>query len=99
MISTRQAIMVRAWAIFRQTYHYPAVPFRSIGRPCFAWALRRAWAEAREAARLAAIPADVKAARITDLKRALELVPYIEDWRQATAQRQQLEAEINRLAA
>jgi hypothetical protein len=96
---TRQTIMLRAWAIFRQTYHYPAVPFRSLGHPCFAWALRRAWAEAREAARAAAIPTEAKAARIDGLRRALELVPYIEDWRQAVAQRRQLEAEITSLAA
>jgi hypothetical protein len=96
---TRQAIMLRAWAIFRQTYHYPSTPFRSIGRACFGWALRRAWQEAREASRLAAIPADVKAARVAGLRQALELVPYVEDWQQATAQRQQIEAEITRLAA
>jgi hypothetical protein len=41
--------MSRAWAIFRETYNYPRIPFRSIGRQCFAWALRKAWAELRSA--------------------------------------------------
>ena len=38
-------VMNRAWTIFRETYNYPRMPFRFIGRPCFAWALRKAWAE------------------------------------------------------
>ena len=46
----KSAIMSRAWAIFRERYNYPAIPFRSIGRPCFAWALCEAWREARDAA-------------------------------------------------
>jgi len=29
--------------------------FSDIGRKCFAWALRQAWVEAREAARIAAL--------------------------------------------
>jgi hypothetical protein len=68
----RAAIMNRAWAIFRQTYHYPEISFAKIGRECFAWALRQAWAEARTAARLAAIPAPVKADRIATLHAAIE---------------------------
>lgn len=50
----RARIMSRAWAIFREKYNYPRVPFRSIGKACFAWALKMAWHEARETARLAA---------------------------------------------
>lgn len=50
----RVRVMARAWEIFRETYAYPAVPFRSIGRACFASALRSAWAELREIVRLAA---------------------------------------------
>jgi hypothetical protein len=52
----RAALMRRAWAIFRQTYKYPLIKFQDIGRGCFAWALRRAWEEARETIRVAAIP-------------------------------------------
>ena len=54
----RKAIMARAWAIFRETYKYPAIKFSGIGWKCFGWALRTAWAEAREAARIADISAD-----------------------------------------
>jgi hypothetical protein len=67
----RSAIMTRAWAIFRATYHYPQIKFASIGRDCFAWALRQAWAEARAGARVAAIPAPVKAERIATLQAAI----------------------------
>ena len=43
---TALAIKTRAKAIFSETYHYPATPFRSIGRSCFRWALERAKMEA-----------------------------------------------------
>ena len=49
----RLGVLARAWAIFRASYNYPRVPFRSIGRACFAWALKAAWVEARQTARLA----------------------------------------------
>src|SRR5437879_3842640 len=42
----RSDLMIRAWAIFRQTYRYPEIKFSDIGRKCFAWALRQAWVEA-----------------------------------------------------
>jgi hypothetical protein len=60
----RAALMQRAWAIFRETYKYPQIKFKAIGRRCFAWALQKAWEEAREAARVAAIPAQERAERI-----------------------------------
>ena len=47
--------MSRAWEIFRQTYGYPRIPFQSIGRSCFAWSLRKAWAERRQAEKLAGL--------------------------------------------
>jgi hypothetical protein len=43
--TNRSLLMHRAWAIFRNTYRYPRIKFSDIGRKCFAWALRRAWAE------------------------------------------------------
>lgn len=51
----RRKVMDRAWELFRRNYGYPRVPFRSIGKHCFAYCLRMAWAEARETVRLAAI--------------------------------------------
>ena len=60
----RAALMTRAWAIFRQTYSYPAIKFADIGRRCFAGCLRKAWMEAREANRVAAMTAEEKAGRI-----------------------------------
>jgi hypothetical protein len=64
----RAALMRRAWAIFGQTYRYPQIKFRDIGRNCFAWALKQAWREARESARIAAIPAQMRAERIQTLQ-------------------------------
>lgn len=50
----RSRVMRRAWEIFRETYDFPRMPFRSIGRACFQWALKAAWAEAQRLAALAA---------------------------------------------
>ena len=51
----RNGVLARAWELFRSSYNYPRVPFLSIGRDCFAWALKAAWGEARETARLAGL--------------------------------------------
>ena len=95
----RAAIMTKAWAIFREAYHCPAVPFRSIGRPCFGWALREAWRRAREAARVAAIPAEVKAARIASLNASIDFEQFNDHWPSASANIAEMRAEIARLAA
>jgi hypothetical protein len=95
----RKAIMARAWTIFRETYKYPAIKFSSIGWKCFGWALRKAWAEAREAARIAAIPADVKSARIATLRDVIRFENFSDNWRQARANIAAMTAEIRSLSA
>lgn len=70
--------MRRAWAIFRRTYNFPRIKFNDIGRKCFAWALRQAWVEAREAARLAALSPAVKAERIETLHALTARAGYID---------------------
>jgi hypothetical protein len=74
----RAALMTRAWAIFRQTYLYPRIKFSDIGRPCFAWALRQAWIEAKEAARLAGLSPAAKAERIETLQDLIQHAGYID---------------------
>ena len=95
----KREIMTAAWALFRETYHYPAVPFKSLGRQCFGWCLSETYRRAKEAARIAAIPNDVKAERIAKLKWQLELTPYIESYLQSTGRARALRAEINALTA
>src|SRR5258708_33509727 len=85
-MSNRQAIMTRAWAIFRETYHYPQIKFARIGRPCFAWALKQAWAEAREAARLTTMAPVNVTARIAELNAEIGLAPLNENWTKASRQ-------------
>jgi hypothetical protein len=83
----RSALMTRAWAIFRRTYKYPQIKFSDIGRRCFAWALRQAWVEAREAARLTALSPVVRAERIETLESLIVLAGYIDNgpqWKAAT---------------
>jgi hypothetical protein len=98
-MANRTAIMQRAWELFRATYRYPAIPFRSIGRACFASSLRRAWAEAREAGRVAAIPATVKAERVAELRDAIAGLTYCDDFQRAAHARKQMKKEIASLAA
>jgi hypothetical protein len=74
----RAALMTRAWAIFRQTYCYPQIKFADIGRKCFAWALRQAWVEAREAARVVALSPAVKADRIETLRALIAHAGFID---------------------
>lgn len=94
----RASVMARAWTIFRETYLYPQIKFSRIGRACFGSALRTAWAEAREAARTATIPAVEKAARITVLNRTIDLARYRESWPQASHEINTARAEIARLS-
>jgi hypothetical protein len=102
----RAALMTRAWAIFRKTYYYPQIKFSDIGRPCFAWALRQAWVEAKEAARVAALSPTAKAERIETLQGLIQLAGFIDSgpqWKATiTAHRdeiRQLQAALSREAA
>src|SRR4030088_1345071 len=70
--------MRRAWVIFRQTYNFPRIKFSDIGRNCFAWALRQAWVEAREAARVAALSPATKTDRIATLQSLIAHAGYID---------------------
>jgi hypothetical protein len=91
-------IMRRAWEIFRRDYSYPAIPFHRIGQHCFASCLRMAWYEAKRAAAVAAIPADVRAARVVSLRAAADATVTVEDWRQASARRAEIETAIRGLS-
>lgn len=98
MTNTR-TIKDRAKQIFAETYGYPRLPFKSIGRKCFAAALANARAEAKAAAQLAAIPANVRAARVASLSRELSLIAYRADYRAAQIRKTEIHAELARLAA
>jgi len=74
--SVRSDVMSRAWAIFRETYGYPRLPFRSIGRKCFGWSLRKAWAEKRQAEKLAALPDETLAAFIANTSAKIDSLKY-----------------------
>jgi hypothetical protein len=83
----KATVMHRAWAIFRETYRYPQIKFSAIGRPCFAWALRQAWAEVREASRIEAMAPAVKAERIEVLQSLIARADFIDSgpqWKATT---------------
>lgn len=91
--------MTRAWAIFRQTYCYPQIKFSDIGHTCFAWALREAWVEAKEAARVAALSPTAKAERIETLQDLIQHAGYIDSGRQWKATITACRDEIRQLHA
>lgn len=95
----RADIMARAWSMFRETYSYPSMKFSSIGWKCFGSCVRRAWAEAKEVARFAAIPAPEKAARITALQDAIRFASFGENWAQARHEISAARAEIALLSS
>ena len=92
--------------IFRQTYRYPDIKFSDIGRKCFAWALRQAWVEAREVARVVAMAPAAKAERTEMLYALIAHAGYIDSgpqWKTTiSAHREEirkLEAASNEAAA
>ncbi len=95
----RSTVMRRAWAIFREKYKYPQIRFADIGRNCFGWALRRAWAEAREGVRVAAMSAEARAERIGTLQTLLERASYIDSGPQWKAAVVAYRTEIRQLQA
>jgi hypothetical protein len=96
---TKSQMMVRAWEIFRQTYRYPQIRFADIGRDCFACCLRRAWAEYREANRVAALTAEQKADRIDCLNYMIVRAGYISSGVQWKATLARYRDEIRQLQA
>lgn len=95
----RRAVMRRAWELMAIHYSFGRLPFASIGRRCFAWCLSAAWAEAREAVALNAMPVEVRVARIADLRAELSSLVYLDDWRHAKQREAEIRADLVRLAA
>jgi hypothetical protein len=91
--------MRRAWVIFLQTYNFPAIKFADIGRKCFAWALRQAWVEARDAARIAALSPTARADRIETLQALISHAGFIDSGPQWKATIRAHRDEIRQLQA
>jgi hypothetical protein len=98
-MATASQIRSKAKEIFSATYNYPRMPFRSIGRACFKWALVEARRQLTEAERLAALPAEAKAARIAELHNQLALSQFSGSYRAHASRAAAIEAEIKSLAA
>ena len=56
----------------------PRIKFSDIGRECFAWALRKAWAEVREERRVAALAPTDRAERIETLQNLIAHAGFID---------------------
>lgn len=95
----RRSVLLRAWEIFRELWAGSGNPWATFGRFRFAAALRQAWAERRQAAAFAAIPADMRAERIAALKRERAYLPYADAYRRSAARTTAIDAELRLLAA
>lgn len=95
----RCAVMRRAWDLMKIEYGFGRIPFRSIGRTCFGWCLRKAWSEVRDEIARRAIPAEVLADRIASLEEELSNLVYIDDWRHVERRTREINDAIRRLAA
>jgi hypothetical protein len=97
-MATKSQVMRRAWAIFRQTYCYPQIKFARIGRACFGYCLRRAWAEARKAAQTAAATFVDKFRRAAALLVAIEREQFNEHWTSARTNIAAMRSELSQLS-
>ena len=75
----RAAVMRAAWAMFRERYSFPRIAFKAIGRKCFAYCLKVAWDEEKQAALGAAIPIESKARLAVSLHRQLDDLQFTEN--------------------
>ena len=99
----RAQIMRVAWAKFKAKHTGRVggkmVFLFKVARWDWANCLRSAWAAAKEAARIAAIPAEVKAERIAYLRDQIERLDYLPFGMRVAPRRAAFEAEIQQLAA
>lgn len=93
----RAAIMAQAWKLYRNTYEMFGK--RRFDRDGFRWAITEAWRRAKEAVRLAAVPAEQKATRIGAIRQELALLEFKSFQIDTKPIRQKLEAELSALAA
>jgi hypothetical protein len=93
----RAAIMRMAWKLYRNTYEmFCKVRFDRNG---FRWALTEAWRQAKEAVRIAAVPAEVKQVRVTAIRAEIDGLKFKSFQINITPIRASLEAELSALAA
>ncbi len=96
----RSAIMKRAWGILRDhftiagRFHRPAD-----WKLAMSIALKKAWAEAKEAARIACIPVKDRQARIAALQGRIAMLSYRPIGHCIQTERRDLERQIAALAA
>ena len=98
MINRRQ-VMQTAWNLFRKHYNFPRLPFKSIGRKCFAWCVGEAWRVEKIAAQKAAMSVAQIQARIAALSDELTLAQYRRWTPEASSTSRDIQIELNELAA
>lgn len=74
---SKSEVMRAAWAMFRKVYGYGprelggrGESFKAIGRACFGWCVKQAWANAKRAAGIA----PTKAERVQQLREQIKAV-------------------------
>lgn len=96
-VFNRAAIMRAAWRHYRNTYEMFGKP--KFDRNGFRWAMQMAWFEAKKAARLAAVPAEVKQARAEAIRAEIDGLKYKSFQINTAPMHDRLTAELRSLAA
>lgn len=101
-VFNRSVLMRRAWDLFVQIYGYGpkgrGIPFKSIGRSCFAYCVRRAWEEVKSRAAVLAIPAQKRTEMIANLRGELEGLRYLPFGMSVSARADKINAQIAQLS-
>ena len=95
----RSAIMRDAWAEMRRDGKFGIFTFQQIGMAFWRQCMRNAWKRAKEAARVATISTDEKAAQIASLKAKMETADYLPFGMSASKYRAGIQQQIHQLAA
>ena len=98
MINRREVMQI-AWSLFRKHYKFPQLPFKSIGRRCFAWCVGEAWRLAKIAAHEAAMTVDQIKARIERLTVEIDMNQYRRWTPELSNETRDMKIELDQLAA
>ncbi len=100
VVINRAAVMKRAWQIIREQYTFAGHFSRpSCYRQALAWALSKAWSEAKDALLIAAMSDEEREFNIACLKRQIEHLSYRPLGHSVQRERANLERKITALAA
>ncbi len=95
----KSEVMKTSWQLFRNIYKFPSISFKAIGRRCFAWCVKEAWRQLREAARKAAMTVDQMKVRIERLTYEIDRNEYRRWTPELSTETRDMRIELDQLTA